>query len=159
MEKDLGPSTPPQDSFANPVQHPGGAMHAPRRVSGVVLVVEPHGRHALPDPHAVRDAGYDVVVTNDPKALLLGTLPVRPDLIITPLASSAEEAVAFCRELRSSALRAVPIVIITRSDDLYIREQIVRAGGTAILVEPLKTALLLRQIRRLLVRSALHRPQ
>ena len=54
--------------------------------------------------------------------------------------------------------RSYGVLVLTRFDDPYTREQIVRAGATAILIEPMRRALLLRQIRRLLARTRAHAP-
>jgi DNA-binding response OmpR family regulator len=119
----------------------------------LIAVIDPASLSRL-DTEGLRSAGYDVKEVTE--ATSFGDLS-SPDLIVMPFSPSADEALARCRQLRTAAPTAVPIMVVTRFDDLYIREQIVRSGATAILVEPLKHSFVLRQVRRLLARSKLHR--
>jgi DNA-binding response OmpR family regulator len=80
---------------------------------------------------------------------------ILPALIIARVNDSITDGFMLCRGLRSVAeTRDTPLLILMRLDDMYTREQIVRAGATAILIEPLRRTLLLRQVRRLLARGA-----
>src|SRR5579872_7112139 len=75
-------------------------------------------------------------------------------LIILQLADRGVPDLSLVRELRTHAdTRGMPLITLTRFDDAYTREQIVRAGGSAILIDPVKAPLLLRQLRRLLART------
>jgi putative two-component system response regulator len=78
-----------------------------------------------------------------------------PALIIARVADPITEGFSVCRALRAAPeTRDIPLLILTRLDDVYTREHILRAGATAILVEPLRRTLFLRQVRRLLARGA-----
>jgi len=154
MNRELDP-TRQKDAVPIP---PMGATEELTSGPGVrlILVVDPDGRLSTLDMAALRKSGFEVTVVPDaPPALLQSPTP--PDLIVMPFSSSTDEALARCRRLRNTAPTAVPIVVVTTFDDLYTREQIVRSGATAILVEPLKHSFVLRQVRRLLARSMLHR--
>jgi len=154
MNRELDP-TPQKDPVT---LLPIGTAPELTREPGVrlILVVDPDGRLSTLDAAALRKSGFEVVVVPDaPPALLQSSAP--PDLIVMPFSTSTDEALARCRRLRNTAPTAVPIVVVTTFDDLYTREQIVRSGATAILVEPLKHSFVLRQVRRLLARSMLHR--
>jgi DNA-binding response OmpR family regulator len=143
----------------DPVSVPLGSTHdASSSEPGrrVILIIDPDDRLSTLDTTGLRNAGYDVQVVSEAMPSLTEWAP---DLIMTPFSPSTDEALARCRQLRSAVPTAVPIVVVTRFDDLYIREQIVRSGATAILVEPLKQSFVLRQVRRLMARSMLHRPR
>jgi len=123
----------------------------------------PHARHVLvadPDQQrldtyaiVLQKAGYDVIGVVDPAAALAETARLQPDLVLVRLGEPRSDGLAFCQRMRAGAeTRDTPVIVLTRQDDAYVREQVVRAGGTAILTEPLKHTLLLRQVRRLLAR-------
>ncbi len=102
----------------------------------------------------LREAGYDVVEVTDARAMAAAHLT--PALIIVQLVNPNLAGFGLFSELRTRAdTRDTPVIVLTRFDDVYTREQIVRSGATAILVEPLRPALLLRQVRRLLARRPL----
>ena len=77
----------------------------------------------LPDPAAVQQAA----------TLLTEAAQLAPDLIIAQLSEPTVDGFALCRKLRAEAdTRHTPVLVLTRFDDPYTREQIVRAGATAI---------------------------
>jgi CheY-like chemotaxis protein len=77
-------------------------------------------------------------------------------MIILAFTHAPSRGLALVSELRSqSATRGTPLVVLTKSDDAYLRDQVVRSGATAILIEPVKTPSLLRQLRRLRARTLL----
>jgi response regulator RpfG family c-di-GMP phosphodiesterase len=45
------------------------------------------------------------------------------------------------------------VIVLTTSDDEHSREQMVRAGATAIMIEPLKRGLLVGRVRRLIMHT------
>jgi DNA-binding response OmpR family regulator len=103
----------------------------------------------------LQDAGYTVMTVPDANAAAVEKIRPAPDLIIARLQDERTDSLLLCRTLRSNpATRGVPIIVLTRWDDMQTREQILRAGATAISVEPLPRSLLLRQVRRVLARSA-----
>jgi len=102
----------------------------------------------------LEEAGYSVVRLFNPSLAAVEALDPAPELIITGIVDERTDSILLCRALRSSpATRGMPIIVITRCDDLQTREQILRAGATAISVEPLPRSLLLRQVRRVFARS------
>jgi two-component system cell cycle response regulator len=105
------------------------------------------------------DIGPIGVPADDDHRPVLGQAQLAPDLIIAQLSEPTVDGFALCRKLRAEAdTRHTPVLVLTRFDDPYTREQIVRAGATAILIEPMRRALLLRQVRRLLARTRAHAP-
>jgi len=101
----------------------------------------------------LEEAGHAVaVVPYDEAALASRTM--RPSLIILQLSDPMRTGLGMVRELRTQAeTRGTPVVTLVRFDDAHTREQIVRAGASAIMIDPVKRATLLRQIKRLLVRA------
>jgi len=101
----------------------------------------------------LEEAGHAVaVVPYDDAALSSRT--VRPSLIILQLSDPASTGLGMVRELRTQAeTRGTPVITLVRFDDAHTREQIVRAGASAIMIDPVKRATLVRQIRRLLARA------
>ena len=108
-----------------------------------------------PSEDVLRRAGCDVlVVTRAEEAVALAE-DNRLALIVLRACGTAADVSHACRTIRSHALtRRVPVLVMTRVDDIYTRDQLVRAGATAILVEPPRPALLLRQLRRLTRRDS-----
>ena len=104
---------------------------------------------------ALQQAGYIVASVADPAQTAAEAARVAPALIIARLGDPMGDGFTLCRELRGAPdTRDIPLLVLMRFDDLYTREQIVRAGATSILIEPLRRTLLLRQVRRLLARGA-----
>ena len=109
------------------------------------------GRH----PAALEQAGYAVQqLPYQGAAVAVATAGA--SIIILAFTHSSTRGLALVRELRlQTATRGTPLVVLTKSDDAYLRDQIVRSGATAILIEPVKTPSLLRQLRRLRARTLL----
>ncbi len=130
----------------------------PRRESPArslhVLLAEPDGERRLLYTAILEAAGYQVTGLADAAAAMAETALRRPDLIVVQLVEPRIDGLDLCRQVRAgAATRDTPVIVLTRQDDGYLREQVVRSGGTAILSEPLKRTALLRQVRRLLSRS------
>lgn len=118
----------------------------------ILTQLEPCGPNGCAD--LLRNAGYDVILVEDAASAAAAASERRPALILLRLCRQASSGFESCRLLRTRPqTRAVPLIVITQMDDLYSREQMVRAGATAILVEPLRPAWLLRQLRRILARQ------
>jgi DNA-binding response OmpR family regulator len=101
----------------------------------------------------LEQAGYDVMVVSSADTVVVSKR-IRPALIILQLDDSAMAGLALLRELRTQAeTRGTAVITLMRFDDAHTREQIVRAGATAILIDPVKPPMLLRQMRRLLLRA------
>jgi two-component system, sensor histidine kinase and response regulator len=121
----------------------------------LVLIAEPDAACRTAFVQALRGAGYGVATISDPARTVDEAARVLPALIIARVTDPVTDGFSLCRELRASAdTRDIPLLVLTRLDDPYAREQIVRAGATAILTEPLRRTLLLRQVRRQLARGA-----
>jgi sigma-B regulation protein RsbU (phosphoserine phosphatase) len=120
----------------------------------LVLVAEPDRERRAAFAEALQAGGYAVASIEDPARAAAETLQVMPALVIARLRDAAD-GFSLCRELRAvPATRDIPLLVLMQFDDQFTREQIVRAGATSILIEPLRRTLLLRQVRRLLARGA-----
>lgn len=101
----------------------------------------------------LEQAGYAVAVVSYDEAAA-SSRTMRPSLIILQVADLARSGLGLVRELRTQPeTRGTPVVTLVRFDDAHTREQIVRAGASAILIDPVKRPALLRQLRRLLARA------
>ena len=121
----------------------------------LVLLAEPDAERCTTITHVLQQADYAVQSVQDPAQVAAEAGRVLPDLIIARVDDPLVDGFSVCRALRGvPETRDIPLLILTRLDDMYAREQIVRAGATAILIEPLRRTLLVRQVRRLLARGA-----
>jgi twitching motility two-component system response regulator PilH len=133
--------------------------HEPRVASALVLMAEPDPQRRALYTQVLQEAGYEVVSVRSAATAMTEAAQLAPDLIIAQLSEPTADGFALCRKLRAEAdTRHTPVLVLTRFDDPYTREQIVRAGATAILIEPMRRALLVRQVRRLLARTRAHAP-
>jgi two-component system chemotaxis response regulator CheY len=118
----------------------------------LLLIVEAQERPRNPYHTVLQQAGYDVIVVPYGEAGAVSR-KTGPAVIILHLAESAVSGLGLVREIRTQAdTRGTPVIALMRFDDAHTREQVVRAGATAILIEPVKPPMLLRQLRRLLAR-------
>ena len=126
-----------------------------RQMAAVVVLTNHPGTSDPPWPDdLLRQAGYDVILAEDTEHGVAAAAE-RPVTLIVLRAEGHADAFQTCRTIRTHPVtRAVPLLVVTRVDDLYTRDQFVRAGATAILMEPPRPALLLRQVRRLTGRHA-----
>jgi DNA-binding response OmpR family regulator len=123
---------------------------------GSIVLISDAGEHEdSRHPAALEQAGYEVQqLPYEGAAAAAATAGA--SIIIIAFTHPPTRGLALVRELRSqSATRSTPLVVLTRSDDAYLRDQVVRSGATAILIEPVKTPSLLRQLRRLRARTLL----
>ena len=105
----------------------------------------------------IRQNGFHVMSASDGEQAVALASEFHAAVIVLRTCGPTTETFHACRLLRTHpATRTIPVLVITRVDDLYVRDQLVRAGATAILVEPPRPALLLRQIRRLTGRYGIH---
>ena len=101
----------------------------------------------------LEEAGHATAVVPCDEAAV-ASLGMRPSLIILQLHDPSRTGLGILRELRTQAeTRGTPVMTLVPFDDAHTREQIVRAGASAIMIDPVKRATLLRQIKRLLVRA------
>ncbi len=138
-----------QDEQEQRVYRPSASIDYAR----VLLIVEAEERPRNLHQSVLEQAGYEVIVAPYEEAGAASRTS-GPALIILQLVDPAVSGLSLVRELRTQAdTRGTPVIALTRFDDAYTREQIVRAGATAILIEPVKPPMLLRQLRRLLSRT------
>jgi CheY-like chemotaxis protein len=145
------------DSEQEPSTVPG--EQEPRTARALILIAESDPQRRTLYTDILREAGYEVVNVRNAAMALTEAAQLAPDLIIAQLSEPTTDGFELCRKLRLDAdTRHTPLLVLTRFDDPYTREQIVRAGATAILIEPMRRALLLRQVHRLLARARAHGP-
>jgi CheY-like chemotaxis protein len=120
----------------------------------LLLVADPDVDRREHHAGILRGAGYEVAAVTALADAAGSFASAPPALIILQLVSGSADEFAACRGVRTSTdTRDTPVLVLTRIDDPYTRDQIVRSGATAILIEPLRSALLLRQVRRLLAHA------
>jgi PleD family two-component response regulator len=126
----------------------------PSNGRALVLVAEPNLERRAEFVQALERAGYEVACITDPARAAAEAGRMMPALVIARVVNAGTDGFSLCREFRlGDATRDTPLLVVTDLDDLFAREQIVRAGATAILVEPLRRSLLLRHVRRMLARG------
>jgi DNA-binding response OmpR family regulator len=122
--------------------------------SPLILLADPEEGRRAGYADILRQAGFDVAAVPEVTEAMSRAAMAVPALIILQLVNHVGDGFLTCRLVRTSAeTRHTPVLVLTRFDDPYTRDQIVRSGATAILIEPLKHALLLRQVRRLLAHA------
>ena len=121
-----------------------------------VLISEPDEQRRLLYTTALRDAGFHAIGAADSRAALSEAALRAPALIVVQLPGPTPDSLALCRQLRSeSGKQRAPILVLTYFDDAYSRDQIIGAGATAVLIEPLKHHMLLvKSVKRLLMFSS-----
>jgi len=137
------------------VEYEGSITPGPRSIGrAAVLVAEPRLERRAEFAQTLERAGYEVICIADPARAAAEAARLMPALVIARVANAGTDGFSLCREFRlGAATKDTPLLVLTDVDDLFAREQIVRAGATAILVEPLRRSLLLRHVRRLLARG------
>jgi len=106
----------------------------------------------------LRDGGFDVAAAGDEATALAAADQAPSAIVISHVAPASAADLGLCRQFRAIAsTRDVPVIVLTVFDDEHTREQIVRAGATAIMIEPLKQGLLLRRVRRLITHTGRRR--
>ena len=77
----------------------------------------------------LQHAGYQVVSAADVSPTPAESAGGLPSMIIAHLFEPIADGIALCRKLRTAAAtRDLPVIVVTRLDDPYTREQIVRSG-------------------------------
>jgi CheY-like chemotaxis protein len=119
----------------------------------ILLIGQPESSGVQVYRALLERAGYLVSVAPFEQAMTAPRLACA-DVVVLLNIEAGVAGLGLVRDLRTQPdTRATPLIALTRYDDAYTREQIVRAGATAILIEPVKPPLLLRQLRRLLARA------
>ena len=128
-------------------------MSETRRVGHVVLFGETSKDTGERYQPLLEDAGYEVAVVAFEDAAAAAQ-NLRPSVIILQFDDPARTGLGMVRSLRTQAeTRATPIVALIGFDNSHTREQIVRAGASAILIDPVKAPALRRHLQRLLTRA------
>jgi len=118
-----------------------------------LLIVEAENRPRDQYQRVLEQAGYALVAAPYQDAVAVSRT-ANPAVVILQLVDPADEGLRLVREFRTHAeTRGTPIIALMRFDDAHTREQVVRAGATAILIDPVKPPMLLRQLRRILART------
>ncbi len=122
-----------------------------------VLLVDADVERRVRWGRILEDASYNVVGVADSTQALVEVETAQTAMIIAHIADPARDDFDLCRTLRRKPdTRAIPVIVVTSFGDPFTREQIVRAGGSGILVEPFNRSLLVRQVRRLIARAKTH---
>jgi DNA-binding response OmpR family regulator len=136
--------------------HSDGPLREP---ASVVLIADPDMQRRAFYTTALGDAGYDVNCMTSAVSVFEAAVQHAPAVVIIQLVEPILQTLDIVRKFRTDAVTShIPVIVLTRLDDSFTREQIVRAGATAILIEPLKRALLVRHVQRLLARAGARRP-
>jgi DNA-binding response OmpR family regulator len=116
-----------------------------------ILVADPDPYRREAHATTLRDSGFDVLTAGDEGRALAVAITARPAVIVARPDAASGMSIDVCRRFRAGhETRDIPVLVLTPFDDGYTREQIVRAGATAILTEPLKGPVLVRNVRRLI---------
>jgi DNA-binding response OmpR family regulator len=100
-------------------------------------------------------AGWEVVEAVDGRDAMTKALVEPPTLIITELRVPLVDGYALCDILRrDAATRSVPILIVTAEAHPSELDRIRKAGADAVLVKPTPPDSLVREVQRLITRSA-----
>ena len=144
------PARQGNDGFRHHTSPRGQRLRDPRRGS------RSHRRDACAT--TLRSAGFEVTAANDDASALAAASQSIAAVVIRHIAGSAIGVPVLCRQIRAAGKsRNVPVIVLTSLDDEHTREQIVRAGATAILTEPLKDDVLVRRVRHLITHTGRRR--
>ncbi len=120
---------------------------------GPILIVEPEPERRAIYASTFSEAGYDVRL-GDASTMNEEAWRGGAALVVAHL-PEVGEGMRLCRIFRTAEeTRNTPLLVLTRFDDTYVREQMLRSGATAILMEPPRLWLLMGQVRRILSRFA-----
>jgi DNA-binding response OmpR family regulator len=148
MEHDLTGSIPQAEATA-----PSGEP-APGATAGVILLADPDERRRDTYATSLLEAGFEVAAVGDDASAIAAANRALSAIVISHITAAGTADLGLCRQLRAAAAtRDVPVIVLTALDDEHTREQIVRAGATTILIEPLKQGLLVRRVRRVITHT------
>ena len=120
----------------------------------LVLIVDGHDGMSALYALALSAGGFEVVpasVRETPCSLAFATLP---DIIVTEVSHLQGDGWSFVQELkRETRTRAIPVVVLTDSDEPSVRERAAREGCAALLVKPFLIEHLIFGLRELLGRN------
>jgi DNA-binding response OmpR family regulator len=120
----------------------------------LVLIVDGHDDMSALYALALSAGGFDVVpasVRETPYRLASAT---RPDIIVIEVSHLRSDGWSFVQDLkRETRTRAIPVVVLTDSDEPSVRERAAREGCAALFVKPFLLEDLILGLRELLGRN------
>jgi DNA-binding response OmpR family regulator len=120
----------------------------------LVLIVDGQDDMSALYALALSAGGFDVApasVRETPYSLAFAT---RPDIIVTEISHLRSDGWSFVQDLkRETRTRAIPIVVLTDSDEPSVRERAAREGCAALFVKPFLLEHLIFGLRELLARN------
>ncbi len=125
----FAPVTPPTPAASNP---------APSDTVPLIACIDdsPHLCHLM--EQLLTDAGYRFLPINDPLKALPLLIQYKPDVIFLDLMMPIANGYEICAQIqRVSALKSVPVVILTAQDGVVDRVRAKLAGATTFLSKPI----------------------
>jgi two-component system, chemotaxis family, chemotaxis protein CheY len=120
----------------------------------LVLIVDGHDDIGPLYALALSAGGFDVVPASVRETACSLAFSTRPDVIVTEVSHLRGDGWSFVQELkREPRTRAIPIVVLTDSDEPAVRERAAREGCAALLVRPFLPEHLMFGLRELLGRN------
>jgi DNA-binding response OmpR family regulator len=120
----------------------------------IVLIVDGQDDMSTLYALALSAGGFDVVpagIRETPYSLAIAT---RPDIIVTDVSHLQSDGWSFVQDLkRETRTRAIPVVILTDSDEPAMRERAAREGCAALFVKPFPLEHLIFGLRELTERN------
>lgn len=101
--------------------------------------------------------GYDIVTAADGEEAIVAVRAHMPDLILLDIMMPKRDGISVLRELKSvSALKAIPVILVTAKADTRDVVEGLDAGGDDYLTKPFEHSALLARVRSMLRQKALH---
>jgi CheY-like chemotaxis protein len=121
----------------------------------LVLIVEDDISTRVMYRDYLAESGFRIVDAHNGHQALSKVRECPPDAIVTDLAVPGMDGFEFCRTLKqTNGLNAIPILAITgHAEYLQDPERFEQAGIAHVLVKPCPPDVIVREIRRLLVRT------
>lgn len=121
-------------------------MGAERREKILVIDDSPEITRLL--RNVLLQAGYQVVIHNDPEAALSLVKEERPDLVLLDICMPHLDGWEVCRRIRE--VSSVPILMLTVLSESPNVERSLQAGADAYMTKPFSLRVLLERVRNLL---------
>lgn len=121
-------------------------MSAERREKILVIDDSPEITRLL--RNVLLQAGYQVVVHNDPEAALSLVEKEHPDLVLLDICMPRLDGWEVCRHIRE--VSSVPILMLTVLSESPNVERSLQAGADAYMTKPFSLRVLLERVRNLL---------
>jgi CheY-like chemotaxis protein len=131
--------------------------HSAVQVSRVprILIADPDAAARAAYASSFATTGCDVIESDEGRDALVKALVRVPSLVLTELRLPLLDGISLCEILRRDSITShVPIVVVTAEDNPSALNRVARAGADAVLAKSTPLPELLREIDRLLTRSA-----